>query len=80
ELETINLAVWRAESKMENTYNFRGIHARDSDLEWLSKICRNSSKPLLIFSHIPLSGRSQIGNIFFENNEELSKYARTAEN
>ena len=79
ELETINLAVWRAESKMENTDNFRGIHARDSDLEWLSKICRNSNKPLLIFSHIPLSGRSQIGNIFFENNEELSKYARTAE-
>ena len=79
ELEEFNLAIWRAEVKMENTNNFRGIHIRDSDLKWLKNICENSKKPLLIFSHVPLSGRSQLGNVFFENNEELSKYTRTGE-
>ena len=79
ELKEFNLAIWRAEVKMENTNNFRGIHIRDSDLKWLKNICENSKKPLLIFSHVPLSGRSQLGNVFFENNEVLSKYTRTGE-
>ena len=79
ELKEFNLAIWRAEVKMENTNNFRGIHIRDSDLKWLKNICANSKKPLLIFSHIPLSGRSQIGNVFFENNEALSKYTCSGE-
>ncbi len=79
ELAGVRVAIWRAEARLEISPNFRGIHIRDSDLEWLKKICTVSSDALLIFSHIPLSGRSYIGNAFFENNEELSKYSRNNE-
>ena len=79
ELAGVRVAIWRAEAKLEISSKFRGIHIRDSDLEWLKKICTASKDPLLIFSHIPLSGRSHIGNAFFENNEELSKYSRNNE-
>ena len=79
ELEEFNLAIWRAEAKMENTDNFQGPHIRESDLDWLLKVCRDSKKTLLIFSHIPLSGSSQIGNVFFENNQALSKYTCSGE-
>ena len=64
---------------MENTDNFQGPHIRESDLDWLLKVCRESKKTLLIFSHIPLSGSSQIGNVFFENNQALSKYTCSGE-
>lgn len=74
DLSDCQLAIWRAETKIEISENFRGIHIRDSDLDWLSKVCEESSKTLLIFSHIPLSGRDQIGNVFFEKNNELAKY------
>ncbi len=34
--------------------------------------------PLLIASHVPVSGHSQIGNHYFENNADLATYPREA--
>ena len=79
ELEDINVAIWRAETRLENSRSFRGIHIQESDLSWLAEICNSNTKPLLIFSHVPLSGKNQLGNVFFENNLELSRYAKFRE-
>ena len=78
-LKGVNVVIWRAETRLENSKSFRGIHIRDSDLIWLANICKSSTKPLLIFSHVPLSGRGQFGNVFFENNLELSRYTKYRE-
>ena len=78
-LKGVNVVIWRAETRLENSKSFRGIHIRDSDLIWLENICKSSTKPLLIFSHVPLSGRGQLGNVFFENNLELSRYTKYRE-
>ena len=79
ELKGVNVIIWRADTALENTKSCRGIHVRESDLIWLENICKSSNKPLLIFSHIPLSGKSQLGNVFFENNLELSRYIKFQE-
>ncbi|WP_449396000.1 metallophosphoesterase family protein [Devosia riboflavina] len=43
-------------------------------LPWLVETLKADSKPAIIATHVPLSGHSQIGNFYFENNYQYSTY------
>jgi len=43
-------------------------------LPWLIETLEADSKPAIIATHVPLSGHSQIGNYYFENNAQYSTY------
>jgi calcineurin-like phosphoesterase family protein len=43
-------------------------------LPWLVETLKADSKPAIIATHVPLSGHSQIGNFYFENNHQYSTY------
>jgi hypothetical protein len=44
----------------------------------LSQTCGAAQKPLMIASHVPVSGHAQTGNYYFERNPELSRYPQSA--
>lgn len=43
-------------------------------LPWLVEALKADEKPAIIATHVPLSGHSQIGNFYFENNAQYSTY------
>jgi hypothetical protein len=55
-----------------------GFTCPESDLDWLARTIADADRPLLIASHVPVSGHSQIGNYYFENNPDSSTYPREA--
>ena len=44
-------------------------------MEWLAGIVRSTDRPLVVTSHIPVSGHAQTGNYYFHNNPAYSTYA-----
>ncbi|WP_319529680.1 metallophosphoesterase [uncultured Cohaesibacter sp.] len=68
------IALWRADSKIIRSSDYHGFVLREDDLLWLSRTVQNADRPLLIASHVPVSGHSQIGNYYFENNPTSSTY------
>jgi Icc protein len=69
-----DVALWRADSKILRTPEHSGFVLREADLLWLSRTAQQAEKPLLVVSHVPVSGHSQIGNYYFENNPASSTY------
>jgi 3',5'-cyclic-AMP phosphodiesterase len=51
-----------------------GFHCPDGDIAWLAETIAAADRPLLIASHVPVSGHSQIGNYYFQNNPGASTY------
>jgi Icc protein len=72
-----DLALWRADAKIHRKGHF-GFFLPEPDRVWLSQICGAAQKPLLIASHVPVSGHAQTGNYYFERNEALSRYPQSA--
>lgn len=70
------LALWRADSKIHRP---GGFVLTETDLLWLAGVVRQATKPLAIFSHVPISGHSQAGNYYFERNPDASTYPGGAE-
>nr|WP_321457105.1 metallophosphoesterase [uncultured Cohaesibacter sp.] len=68
------IALWRADSKIVRGADYSGFVLRENDLLWLSRTTQNADRPLLVVSHVPVSGHSQIGNYYFENNASSSTY------
>ena len=68
------LVLWRADSRIERTPTRSGFILREADLLWLSRTAQAADRPLLILSHVPFSGHSQIGNYYFERNPDHSTY------
>jgi hypothetical protein len=65
------LVVWRADAKLHRP---SGFALRDADLAWLAAVIGTADRPLAIVSHVPVSGHSQVGNYWFENNARFSTY------
>lgn len=65
------LVLWRADSRLHRPGGFALVEA---DLTWLAATIAAADRPLAIVSHVPVSGHSQIGNRWFENNAWLSTY------
>jgi hypothetical protein len=55
------LVLWRADSKIHRP---DGFVLPEADLLWLAGVVRTASKPLAIFSHVPVSGHSQTKLLF----------------
>lgn len=65
------LVLWRADSRIHRP---GGFILTEADFLWLAGIVHSATKPLAIFSHVPVSGHSQAGNYYFERNPEASTY------
>lgn len=65
------LAVWRADARLHRPAGFALIEA---DLLWLADVVRRADRPLVVVSHVPVSGHSQVGNYWFENNPQYATY------
>lgn len=70
------LVIWRADSKI---YRPGGFILPEADLLWLAGVIRTATKPIALFSHVPISGHSQDSNYYFERNPDLSTYPGGAE-
>lgn len=68
------IVLWRADSFIRRRGGAGSFHLPEADLLWLSRTIRNADRPMLIASHVPVSGHSQVGNYYFENNPESSTY------
>lgn len=67
----IRVVLWRADTVISRPL---GFNCPDSDIAWLADVIAAADRPLLIASHVPLSGHSQIGNYYFQRNPEYSTY------
>lgn len=70
------VVLWRADSKIHRP---GGFVLTEADLLWLAGVVRTATKPLAIFSHVPVSGHAQDGNYYFERNPGASTYPGGAE-
>ena len=71
EMGAWTLVLWRADTRIHRPGGFR---LTEHDLSWLAEVVRSARRPLAVFSHVPLSGHSQIGNYYFERNPDSSTY------
>lgn len=65
------VALWRADTLIRRP---GGFDLPDQDLDWLAQTIAAADRPLLIVSHVPVSGHSQAGNYYFERNPQSSTY------
>lgn len=65
------LVLWRADTLIRRP---GGFHCADSDIAWLAETIAAADRPLLIASHVPCSGHSQIGNYYFQQNPGSATY------
>ncbi|MDP2732518.1 MAG: metallophosphoesterase [Hoeflea sp.] len=74
DIEGWRLVIWRADAKIHRTPERSSFILREADLLWLSRVAQNADRPLLILSHVPISGHAQTGNYYFQNNPASSVY------
>jgi Icc-related predicted phosphoesterase len=65
------LVLWRADAMIRRP---GGFLLTEHDVLWLAGVVRQADRPLVIVSHVPVSGHSQTGNYYFQNNPEASTY------
>jgi len=70
------LVLWRADTLIRRP---GGFQCPESDIAWLSAVIAAADRPLLIASHVPVSGHSQIGNYYFQRNPGSSTYPAQGE-
>lgn len=68
------ILVWRAEAKITWSETNRGFALPETDYLWLAQKISEAQKPSLVISHVPISGHSQIGNYYFQENPDLAVY------
>lgn len=75
DIEDWRLVFFAADTVLHRPGGFKML---ESDLLWLNGIISNATKPLAIFSHVPVSGRDFAGNYYFANNMNISTYTEAA--
>lgn len=75
DLGSWRIAFWQADSLIRRPGGF--LYA-EADAAWLQATVEAADRPLLIVSHVPVSGHSQIGNYYFERNPENATYPGAA--
>ncbi len=65
------LVLWQADTLIRRP---GGFVLTEADLLWLSGALRAADKPLIIVSHVPISGHAQTGNYYFERNPDSAVY------
>jgi hypothetical protein len=74
--ETLDLGGWRVVLWRAETLIRRpgGFVCLPGDIEWLAETIAAADRPLLIASHVPVSGHSQVGNYYFQRNPASATY------
>lgn len=65
------LVLWAADSRIHRP---GGFVLREADLIWLAATIEAADRPLVVMSHVPVSGHGQTGNYYFERNPASSTY------
>lgn len=65
------LLIWRADARM---YPNLGFALPEHDLIWLAGQVTRATRPLAIFTHVPLSGHDISANYWFKNNPNSATY------
>lgn len=68
------IVLWRADSRIRRGADHQGFVLTEPDLVWLARTMQAADRPCLVVSHVPVSGHSQIGNYYFQNNPASSVY------
>lgn len=68
------IVLWRADSRIRRGEEGNGFVLTEADLVWLSRTMQATDRPTLVVSHVPISGHSQTGNYYFQNNPASSTY------
>ncbi|WP_375261920.1 metallophosphoesterase family protein [Palleronia sp.] len=68
------IVLWRADTRIHRGTDGTAFVLREDDLVWLSRTMQAADRPTLVVSHVPVSGHSQLGNYWFQNNPGLSTY------
>ncbi|ARE39041.1 hypothetical protein RGUI_0900 [Rhodovulum sp. P5] len=68
------IALWRAEAKITRTEAYRGFDLPEADLLWLAHVAASTDRPLLVVSHVPVSGHAQTGNYYFQRSPQYATY------
>jgi len=71
DLEDWRLVLWRADTLIRRP---GGFLFSEAGLAWLAETIAVADRPLLVASHVPVSGHSQIGNHYFERNPGAATY------
>lgn len=75
DLDGWRIILWRAEAKLPATGGFR---LAEGDLAWLEAAIAGSDRPMVLVSHVPLSGQAMWGNLYFERCPERAAYREQA--
>lgn len=75
DLEGWRILLWRAEARLPAEGGFR---LAPGDLAWLKAAVTGSDRPMLLASHVPLSGQALWGNHYFERRPERAGYVEQA--
>jgi len=76
DLNGFHLVFWNASTKIPRPEPFR---ASEADLAWLAADLAATDLPTVVFSHVPVSGASMVGNYWFQNKPEHATYPNAAE-
>ncbi|WP_375457771.1 metallophosphoesterase family protein [uncultured Enterovirga sp.] len=71
DLGPVRLAFWQPDVVLTHD---RPLRLAPGDLDALSGLLAADDRPTLLFSHVPLSGQSNLGNAWFENNPDHATY------
>ncbi len=71
ELPSLLLVLWQAEVAFAPG---RGFALAEGDLAWLEATLAAADRPVLLASHVPLSGQAMAGNHYFEHRPTHARY------
>lgn len=71
------IILWRADSQIHRNGQ-HSFQLPEADLLWLAAQMQKADRPVLVASHVPVSGHSQIGNYYFERSPRVSTYPQAA--
>lgn len=75
DLGSWRIVLWQADTRIRRPGGF--VYAEE-DATWLAATVAAADRPLLIVSHVPVSGHSQVGNYYFEENAQNATYPDAA--
>ena len=76
DLKGFHLVFWQPDARIPYPEPFR---IQPADLDWLAADLAATRLPTIVFSHVPLSGASMVGNYWFANSPDHGGYPNAAE-
>ncbi|RUT31086.1 hypothetical protein EMQ25_09420 [Arsenicitalea aurantiaca] len=71
DLGEFRLLAWQPDVRITRPHGFA---ATAPHLDWLVETLLADERPAIVATHVPVSGHSQIGNYYFQNNPQYASY------